>query len=211
MTRYRWVAARKAEGFPITMSCAVAEVSRQAFHDWRARSSAGPTRRELAEAELVALMREIHAESDATYGEPRMTEELAHRGRVVNHKRVRRLMRNHGIVGVHKPAKVRTTLPAEECPPLPDLVGRRFAPGRRMSCGVVTSPTSRPVKGGCTSRRYSILVRVACSATPWPSTCAPASSPTRSRWPPRPVAVRPPGSSSMVTAAASTCRATTAS
>ena len=43
-------------------------------------------------------MREIHAESDATYGEPRMTEELAHRGRVVNHKRVRRLMRNHGIV-----------------------------------------------------------------------------------------------------------------
>ena len=61
MTRYRWVAARKAEGFPITMSCAVAEVSRQAFHDWRARSSAGPTRRELAEVELVALMREIHA------------------------------------------------------------------------------------------------------------------------------------------------------
>ena len=84
MTRYRWVAARKAEGFPITMSCAVADVSRQAFHDWRARSSAGPTIRELAEAELVALMHEIHAEFDATYGEPRMTEELAHRGRVVN-------------------------------------------------------------------------------------------------------------------------------
>ena len=140
MTRYRWVAARKAEGFPITMSCAVAEVSRQAFCDWRARSWAGPTRRELAEAELVALMREIHAESDATYGEPRMTEELAHRGRVVNHKRVRRLMRNHGIVGVHKPAKVRTTLPAEECPPLPDLVGRRFAPAAPdvVWCGDIT-------------------------------------------------------------------------
>ena len=80
MTRYWWVAARKAEGFPITMACMVAEVSRQAFHDWRARIAAGPTAAELAEAELVAVMREIHAESDATYGEPRMTTELARPG-----------------------------------------------------------------------------------------------------------------------------------
>jgi putative transposase len=140
VTRYRWVAARKAEGFPITMACAVADVSRQAFHDWRARSEAGPTARELAEAELVAVMREIHAESDATYGEPRMTEELAQRGRVVNHKRVRRLMRHHGIVGVHKPAKVRTTIPAEEHPPVADLVGRRFAPAAPdvVWCGDIT-------------------------------------------------------------------------
>ena len=81
MTRYLWVAARKAEGFPITMACVVAGVSRQAFHDWRQRLAAGPTGAELAEAELVGLMREIHDESDATYGEPRMTEELARRGR----------------------------------------------------------------------------------------------------------------------------------
>jgi putative transposase len=140
VTRYRWVTARKAEGFPITMACAVADVSRQAFHDWRARTAAGPTAGELAEAELVAVMREIHAESDATYGEPRMTVELANRGRVVNHKRVRRLMRYHGIVGVHKPAKVRTTIPAEEHPPLPDLVGRRFAPAAPdvVWCGDIT-------------------------------------------------------------------------
>ena len=128
MTRYWWVAARKAEGFPITMACQAAQVSRQAFHDWRQRTAAGPTVAQQAEAELVALMREIHGESDATYGEPRMTVELARRGRPVNHKRVRRLMRLHGIVGVFKPAKVRTTIPAEENPPMADLVGRRFAP-----------------------------------------------------------------------------------
>jgi putative transposase len=140
VTWYRWVAARKAEGFPITMACAVADVSRQAFHDWRARTTAGPTAEELAEAELVELMRAIHAEFDATYGEPRMTVELANRGRVVNHKRVRRLMRLHGIVGVHKPAKVRTTIPAEDNPPLPDLVGRRFAPAAPdvVWCGDIT-------------------------------------------------------------------------
>ena len=118
------------------MACAVADVSRQAFHDWRARMAAGPTVVELAEAELVAVMRAIHTESDSTYGEALMTEELARRGRPVNHKRVRRLMRVHGIVGVFKAAKVRTTIPAEENPPLPDLVGRRFAPGR-AGCRVV--------------------------------------------------------------------------
>ena len=129
MTRYRWVLDRKAEGFPITMACKVAEVSRQAFNDWRAKRAAGPTDAELADAVLVAEMREIQAEVDDTYGQPRMTPELRERGFEVNHKRVERLMRLHGIVGVHKPAKVRTTIPAADNPPMPDLIGRRFDPG----------------------------------------------------------------------------------
>lgn len=129
MTRYRWVLARKAEGFPITMACRVAEVSRQAFYDWRLRTTYGPTDAEQVEAGLVEQMRDIHDEFDQTYGSPRMTVELSNRGTVVNHKRVERLMRVHGIVGVHKPAKVRTTIPAEHNPPLPDLIGRRFDPG----------------------------------------------------------------------------------
>ena len=129
MTRYRWVLDRKAEGFPITMACKIADVSRQAFNDWRRKRAAGPTDAELAEAALVAEMREIQAEFDDTYGQPRMTPELRARGFAVNHKRVERVMRVHGIVGVHKPATVRTTIPAEDNPPLPDLVGRRFAPG----------------------------------------------------------------------------------
>lgn len=129
MTRYRWVAARKAEGFPTTTACEVAQVSRQAFYDWRARHEAGPTVAETAEAELVGVMREIHDEFDETYGSPRMTVELANRGHRVNHKRVERLMRFHGLVGVHKPARVRTTITAEDAPPLPDLVQRGFDPG----------------------------------------------------------------------------------
>jgi transposase InsO family protein len=129
VTRYRWVAARKAEGFPITAACKVAEVSTTAFDDWRRRGAAGPTDAECAEAALVAAIRAIHDETDGTYGEPRMTPELRDRGWAVNHKRVERLMRVHGIVGVHKPPRVRTTIPAEHAPPLPDLVGRLFDPG----------------------------------------------------------------------------------
>lgn len=129
MTRYRWVLARKAEGFPVTMACKVADVSRQAFYDWRQRAESGPSDAEQAEAALVDVMRDIADDFDETYGSPRMTVELTNQGWVVNHKRVARLMRVHGIVGVHKPAKVRTTIPAEHNPPLPDLVGRRFDPG----------------------------------------------------------------------------------
>jgi transposase InsO family protein len=122
------------------MACTAAGVSRQAFYDWVARQAAGPTPAQLAESGLVAEMRKIHDELDDTYGSPRMGPELANRGLRVNHKRVERLMRVHGIVGVFKPAKVRTTIPAEENPPLPDLVGRRFAPGRPdvVWCGDIT-------------------------------------------------------------------------
>jgi hypothetical protein len=52
------------------MACKVADVSRQAFCDWRP-SRAGPTHAELAEAAPVEEIRSIHDEFDGTYGEPR--------------------------------------------------------------------------------------------------------------------------------------------
>ncbi len=87
------------------------------------------TENERFEAGLVAEIRKVHSEFDETYGSPRMTVELNNRGWAVNHKRVERLMAAHSIVGVHKPAKVRTTIPADEHPEIPDLISRNFAPG----------------------------------------------------------------------------------
>ena len=57
MTRYRWVVARRAEGFPTAVSCRSAGVSRQAFYDWSARQAQGPCPAELAEAELVGAIK----------------------------------------------------------------------------------------------------------------------------------------------------------
>ena len=99
MTSYEGVDARKAEGFTVTAACEVAEVSTSGFYDWLERRDAEPTDRQVTEAELVAEMREIFAESDGSYGEPRMTRELRKRGRTINPKRVRRLMRRHGMAG----------------------------------------------------------------------------------------------------------------
>jgi transposase InsO family protein len=48
----------------------------------------------------------------------------------VNHKRVERLMRRHGMAGRHRPRKgIRTTIGGPDGYVIPDLVGRRFAPG----------------------------------------------------------------------------------
>jgi hypothetical protein len=33
VTRYRWIDARKAEGFPVRLSCRVAEVAPSSYYD----------------------------------------------------------------------------------------------------------------------------------------------------------------------------------
>ena len=128
MTRYRWVAARKAEGFPTTMACRAAQVTRQGFYDW-CRRSAAPSGAEAAEAELIREIRGIHAEFDGAYGSPRVTVELRRRGRCVNHKRVERLMRCHDIVGTHVRRRPHWRRGADTTEPPTDLVRRDFAPG----------------------------------------------------------------------------------
>jgi putative transposase len=146
--RYRCVAARKAEGFNVTDACRAAEVSRSAFYAWLERGE-GPTDAEWDEARLINQIRDIHAASDGTYGEPRMTAELADSGWVLNPKRTARLMREEGLVG-HRPRRRRSlTQTGEGAPPI-----RIWSAGRsNRSCstpsGRATSPTSAPVKGGC--------------------------------------------------------------
>ena len=140
MTRYRWVTARRAEGFPTTAACRAAGVSRQAFHDWSARGAQGPSPAELAETELVGEIKQIHADSGGAYGSPRVTAELRRRGRRVNHKRVWRLMRANGICGIHKRRKPRWKGSDGVRPAPGDLVRRDLRPGRpdRVWAGDIT-------------------------------------------------------------------------
>ena len=127
MTRYRCVAARKAEGFNVTDACIAAGVSRSAFYAWHERP-AGPTEAEWDEALLIDQIVDIHRASSGTYGEPRITAELADRGWTVNRKRTARLMRQQGLEG-HRPRRRRSlTKPDQQAPPIADLVGRAFQP-----------------------------------------------------------------------------------
>jgi len=112
------------------MAWRAAGVSTSGYYDWREREAAGPTERQLAEAELVALMRELFGDADGNYGVPRMYRSLRQGGLVVNRKRVARLMRCNGIAGRFRRHKCRTTFPGPDGYKIPDLVGRRFEPAR---------------------------------------------------------------------------------
>ena len=80
MSRYACVDDQKAAGFPVSAACAAAGVSTSGFYNWHARRQAGPTARQIDDAEIVALMREIYATSDGNYGVPRMHRELRRAG-----------------------------------------------------------------------------------------------------------------------------------
>ena len=129
MTRFGHVDDQKAAGFPVVAACEAAGVSSSGYYDWVAREAAGPTERQLAEGELVALMRDLFDEADGNYGVPRMFKALRKAGVVVNRKRVARLMRLHGMAGRHRRRTCRTTFPGPDGYQIPDLVGRRFGPG----------------------------------------------------------------------------------
>ena len=129
MKRFECVDAQKAAGFPVNAACGAAEVSTSGYYDWCARRAAGPTEADIAEEQLVALMKDIFDASDGNYGVPRMWKDLRHGGLRVNKKRVHRLMRKHGMVGRFRRRRVQTTFPGPDGYVIPDLVGRGFAPG----------------------------------------------------------------------------------
>jgi putative transposase len=107
--------------------CRVLEVSPSGFYDWQDR---GPSNRAIANAVLTERIRAIHADSDATYGMPRVRAELIDQGARINGKRIARLMRCAGIRGVSRRRGFVVTTkrdPAHRC--APDLVKREFAAG----------------------------------------------------------------------------------
>lgn len=129
MTRYRFVDFQKADGFPVVDACRTAGVSTSAYYDWRRVQQGKSTAAQQAEQDLISEIRTVYAGSGGTYGSPRVHAELRRRGRVVNHKRVERLMRVNDLVGVAPRKRVRTTVPGPQPEPAPDLVARDFIPG----------------------------------------------------------------------------------
>jgi putative transposase len=118
----RLIEAKKAQ-HPVLLLCSVLGVSRAGFYAWRHRP-ASPR----AVRDVTVLIREIHAESEGSYGWPRMHAELRRRGRHVSRKRVARLMRAAGLSGLLVPRRGTTTIRVPGVRPAPDLVARDFTP-----------------------------------------------------------------------------------
>jgi len=125
VTVYRFVAREKAHHHLATL-CRVLGVSRAGFSAWSGRC---PSARSQADARLVETIRRIHRASRGTYGAPRIHAELSAGGERVGRKRVARLMRGAGLVGVHR-RRLRRQVRTRADVVAPDLVRRNFrAPG----------------------------------------------------------------------------------
>lgn len=114
---------REKANHSVTRLCRVLDVSTSGYYAWQNRK---PSKREREDAELQALIVEIHQGSRGTYGAPRIHAALHQRGIRCSKKRVSRLMRKAGIEGISRrnysgPPRRKGTYTAK-----PDLVERRF-------------------------------------------------------------------------------------
>lgn len=109
--------------FHVRAMCRVLEVSPSGYYAWRRRMISARAREDEA---LRARIVTIHQMSRRTYGSPRIHAELKEEGTRVGRKRVARLMRESGVVGVSRRKSIRTTRRDPHARPAPDLVDRKF-------------------------------------------------------------------------------------
>jgi putative transposase len=138
---FRFIETEKAH-FPVAFLCRALGASPSGYYAWRKRP---PSARAVADAALSTSIRQIHASSRGTYGAPRIQADLAdsHQTRC-GRKRVARLMRAAGLVGVCRRRVVRTTRREETAPVSDDLVRRTFtapAPNRLWVADITYLPT----------------------------------------------------------------------
>ena len=120
--RFRVIEAEKAH-HPVSRIASTLGVTRAGYHAWKRR---GPSLRACEDARLKELLEKAFAASHETYGAPRLQVDLAEQGVHVGRKRVARLMRELGIVGVSRRGRRRVLRSAAETAAAPDLVRRRF-------------------------------------------------------------------------------------
>jgi transposase InsO family protein len=115
-----------AKEYPIKQLSQTLEVARSGYYRWRQGPSSA---REKANAQLMQEIKRVHKAMRGNYGSPRVTRELRQAGHRCNHKRVERLMRQHGLKGCTcSKRKVRTTQSEHDQPVAPNLLRDRATP-----------------------------------------------------------------------------------
>lgn len=123
--KYAWIDTQRAH-YALSEMCPVLDVSIGGYRAWKRGGM--PERKRLTNAQMLALIRAIHAEFKGAYGSPRMVLELRARGFSASKERVERLMRENGIRARHK-RKFKVTTDSKHGLPVADnLLGRNFTP-----------------------------------------------------------------------------------
>lgn len=120
--RYAFVEQHR-DSYPLQALCAALQVSDSGFAAWQCAE--GP-KKWLSDRQLLARIREIHEETKAAYGSPRIYQELKGRGIPVSKGRVERLMRENGLRGRHKRRFKATTDSKHSLPVAPNRLNQNF-------------------------------------------------------------------------------------
>jgi transposase InsO family protein len=113
--------------FPVGKMCHVFKVSKSGFYAWLKHV---PSKRDRENRMLLSEIQRIHFKSKASYGSPRITDELRARGFDVSRPRVARLMKNNGIRAVHAKKFKVTTDSKHGYPVVENKLGRNFSVGQ---------------------------------------------------------------------------------
>jgi putative transposase len=85
--------------YPVSFLCRVYGQSRSGYYDWKSRDDSNRIKMDRT---LLSKIRVIHGGSRETYGSPRVHGELKRQGVRCGKKRVERLMKDNGVVSVHR-------------------------------------------------------------------------------------------------------------
>ena len=96
--RYECIDRRRSL-YPVRMMCDALKVSASGYYDWQARPESP---RAKYDRQLTETIRQVHAESDGTYGSPRVHAELNATGHPCGRPKVARLMHLAGLKGCPK-------------------------------------------------------------------------------------------------------------
>lgn len=122
--RYR-VIRDQATQYPVTLLCAVLQVSRSGYYAWR---QCPESRRAQEDRRLLPLIRAAHAASKQTYGSPRIYQDLRELHETCGRHRVARVMRQYGIRAKHRRRFRATTSSQHTLPVAENLLNRQFTP-----------------------------------------------------------------------------------
>lgn len=124
--------------------CKIFKVSKSGFY--RSQRML-PSNRDNENRMLISQIMRIHEKSKATYGSPRITDELRALGFKVSRPRVARLMKQKGIRAVHAKKFVVTTDSKHKYPVAKNILNRDFSPEAKAQSWVSDITYIRTKKG----------------------------------------------------------------
>ena len=138
--RYQFVETHRKQ-FEVHVMCEVLDISRSGYYAWRTRAT---SQREMADAEYIKEIRRIFNDSHETYGYESIWRVMQDAGTPCGKHRVRRLMRQEGLVVKQTKRYKRTTKANPDHQPAPNLLAGDFAvdrPDAKWGADITYIPT----------------------------------------------------------------------